>query len=59
MKTMLRITAAVAALAFAVPALACSEAKATTAQAEQKDTAKTKVAKAEKAPTVKTAPATK
>ena len=59
MKTMLRITAAAVALAFAVPALACSEAKATTAQAEQKDASKAKVAKAEKAQTVKTAPATK
>jgi hypothetical protein len=59
MKTVLRITAALGVLALATPALACSESKPTTAQADQKDAAKTKVAKAEKAPTVKTAPATR
>ncbi len=62
MKTAIRIAAALALVAFAVPALACSEQKATTAQAEQKDAGKAKVAKAEKAPsqaTVKTAPAVK
>jgi hypothetical protein len=59
MKTVLRISAALAVLAFATPVLACSDSKPTTAQADQKDASKTKVAKAEKAPTVKTAPATK
>jgi hypothetical protein len=58
-KTMLRITAAAVALAFAVPALACSEDKPTKADAAQKAPAKTQVAKAEKQQAVKTAPAVK
>ena len=59
MKTLLRITAAVTAIAFAVPAFACGDEKATKADATQKAPAKTQVAKAEKQQAVKTAPATK
>jgi hypothetical protein len=58
-KTLFRITAAVTALAFAVPAFACGEEKATKADATEKAPAKAKVAKADKQQTVKTAPATK
>ncbi len=61
MKTVVRIAAAAAAIAFAVPAFACGEGKTTHASTE-KDQGKAKVASAEKAPaqaqgTVKTAPA--
>jgi len=59
MKTLVRIAAAAAAIAFAAPALACGEAKTTTASTE-KDSGKKPVASADKAPaqaTVKTAPA--
>ncbi len=61
MKTVARIVAAVAAVSFAVPALACGDGKTTHATAE-KEQGKTKVASSEKAPapaqgTVKTAPA--
>ncbi len=61
MKTVARVVAAVAAISFAVPALACGDAKTTSASAE-KDQGKAKVASSEKAPaqaqgTVKTAPA--
>ncbi len=59
MKTLIRITAAVTAIAFAVPAFACGEEKATKADAAEKAPAKTQVAKADKQQTVKTAPATK
>ena len=59
MKTALRIAAALAVVAFAVPALACSGQKTTTAATEKSDASKKQasVAKAEKQTTVKTSPA--
>lgn len=60
MKTALRIAAALALVAFAVPAFACSETKTTTASTGKSDASKKQqVAKVEKQPTVKTAPATR
>ena len=60
MKTAIRIAAALAVVAFAVPALACSEAKTTTASSEKADASKKQqVAKVEKQTAVKTAPATR
>jgi hypothetical protein len=61
MKTALRIAAALALVAFAAPAFACSEAKPVTASAEKSDASKKQatVAKAEKQATVKTSPAVK
>jgi hypothetical protein len=61
MKTALRIAAVLALVAFAVPALACSDAKPVTASAEKSDASKKQgaVAKAEKQATVKTSPAVK
>ncbi len=61
MKTALRIVAALAVVAFAAPAFACSEAKPTTASTEKSGASKKQVsvAKAEKQTAVKTSPATR
>jgi hypothetical protein len=61
MKTALRVAAALAVVAFAAPAFACSETKATTASTEKGDAAKKQatVAKAEKNAAVKTSPVTR
>jgi hypothetical protein len=63
-KTVLRIAAALAVLAFATPVLACGDAKTTAASSEKGDASKKQqTASADKAAasktTVKTAPAAK
>ena len=61
MKTALRIAAALAVVALATPALACSEQKTTSASAEKSDSSKkqTSTAKVEKQPAVRTSSATR
>jgi hypothetical protein len=61
MKSALRIAAALAVVALATPALACSEQKTTTASTEKSDATKKQasVAKVEKQAAVKTSPATR
>lgn len=62
MKTALRIAAALAVVAFAIPALACSEQKTTTTSTEKSEASKKPLASNQKAPaqaTVKTSPAVK
>ena len=61
MKTALRIAAALAVVALATPALACSEQKTTTASAEKSDSSKKQAstAKVEKQAAVKTSSATR
>jgi hypothetical protein len=61
MKTALRIAAALAVVALATPALACSEQKTTSASTEKSDATKnqTSTAKAEKQAAVKTSSATR